>query len=1118
MKNIFTFFFSALIAMGVSAQTTLEIEDYGQFIPDINDSITRAVNHATINGAIEQLGQSGGGVLELPADTFYIGPNPRIDGQDQAIAIAHSNITIMGAAVGKTVLRTNGTFYEGVFPGTEDGVYKLNRAGGRGSGIWLKGTDDKFNPLENIVLKDFELDGQAGWTGDYTIDYTNGSDLGWDMHHSGIVVSTDKYVDNVLLENIYVHHYRGEVMYVGGINTGKLTVRNVTSGNTNASCCNLAASELLVENCDFGGPSRFWIEMGTRESLSLNTSNKAVFRNIDFHDAKEDKGLININQGDHSSYEVIFEENTIEADGMGVFRIEGGIGGPVTIRNNTLNNTGIVFRAFKGYGWILDPRNSNLTVENNIISNGGSLAEFYSSADNVLIKGNTFVGKGVDQSYSVRYGAGDEEGGVYENIRIEENEFSDCAAPEENYDVGDGAGIHADSERPFFVNNVYTDCNKRVGQSIFTISSSSPKVTPHYEEMEVFATVDEDVIELATNSYPDGQIVKIFGGEAGKKVKFAKGQSSYIVDEDKYLDGSDTLSFYYDQAGAIWVDMNAGSISVTGVSLDIDNTSVAKGGTFQLTAILAPTYASNKSISWTSDHPSVATVDENGVVSGVAKGTATITVTTEDGGFTDECVVTCVDPIIWTGTQPVKDLKPTHCTCYGANTGTMTIDVSKIEGGSGNYLFSMQGNQGLEFWDVLVDSPLFGTDNIQASNVFTNLQGGNYKLTIYDAENISITCTKSANGNPIGQVVFEPRELQIDELNVDGVICGDVVSGEVTIEIFGGSGGTYNLYGGGKIGDYKHYYVAVSNTAGDILIGTVMLEDDVNSYTFDVPAKEFIINVTDENGCSIEDTVGLCIPVTGITVTPESVSVEIDETYQLSETVSPSNAANQEVTWSSDNSSVATVSATGAVTAVAVGTAIVTVTTEDGSFNASATINVREKTVAVIGIAVFPETADIKVDEAYQLSTAVLPSNATNKEVTWSSDNSPVATVSASGEVTGIAAGTAIVTVTTDDGSYTASATINVIDNTGVVTGAAFSETVKIYPNPTSDKLYLSYENSEAREVIVELVNVTGTMLYQNQTSEGKLEIDCSLFPHGLYFIRIGSAEGAVTTKKVLVN
>jgi uncharacterized protein YjdB len=168
------------------------------------------------------------------------------------------------------------------------------------------------------------------------------------------------------------------------------------------------------------------------------------------------------------------------------------------------------------------------------------------------------------------------------------------------------------------------------------------------------------------------------------------------------------------------------------------------------------------------------------------------------------------------------------------------------------------------------------------------------------------------------------------------------------------------------------------------------------------------------------------VSVTGVSVSPTTVSISIGGTSQLTATVAPSNATNKTVSWSSNNTSVAAVSTSGLVTGVAAGSATITVTTQDGGKTASSSITVSSGSVAVTGVSVSPSTASISVGGTSQLTATVVPSNATNKAVSWNSSNTSVASISSTGLVTGLAAGSAIITVTTQDGSFTATCNVTV--------------------------------------------------------------------------------------------
>ena len=131
--------------------------------------------------------------------------------------------------------------------------------------------------------------------------------------------------------------------------------------------------------------------------------------------------------------------------------------------------------------------------------------------------------------------------------------------------------------------------------------------------------------------------------------------------------------------------------------------------------------------------------------------------------------------------------------------------------------------------------------------------------------------------------------------------------------------------------------------------------------------------------------------VTSITLNKSSTSLYTGDSETLVATVSPSNASNKTVSWSSSKTSVATVDQNGKVTAVKAGTATITVRTTDGSnLSASCTVTVWQ---LATGITLNSDDFSLYVGYGKTLSAIITPDDATNKNVTWSSSNSTVATV-----------------------------------------------------------------------------------------------------------------------------
>ena len=185
------------------------------------------------------------------------------------------------------------------------------------------------------------------------------------------------------------------------------------------------------------------------------------------------------------------------------------------------------------------------------------------------------------------------------------------------------------------------------------------------------------------------------------------------------------------------------------------------------------------------------------------------------------------------------------------------------------------------------------------------------------------------------------------------------------------------------------------------------------------------------------------VAVTGVTLDKTSLSIEAGQTAQLTATVQPGNADNQAVTWSSSDNNVVSVDATGKITANAKGSATITVTTADGGKTATCTVTVTEPAapVAVTGVTLNKNNTSIYTGRTETLTATIQPADATNKAVTWTSDNTGVATVN-NGVVTGVSIGSATITAKTADGGFTATCTVTV-EEAPIVhpTGVSISKT-----------------------------------------------------------------------------
>jgi len=209
-----------------------------------------------------------------------------------------------------------------------------------------------------------------------------------------------------------------------------------------------------------------------------------------------------------------------------------------------------------------------------------------------------------------------------------------------------------------------------------------------------------------------------------------------------------------------------------------------------------------------------------------------------------------------------------------------------------------------------------------------------------------------------------------------------------------------------------------------------LVTQDPLGYVYKFFTNKFILS----NGLEVQVTdfaaqtavpVPPVVPVASVSLNKITSAILTGTTEQLTATVLPADATDKSVTWASDAPTIATVSATGLVTALTNGSANITVTTVDGSHTSTCAYTL---TTAVTGVTLAPATVTLSLagTTTQQLTPTVAPATASVQTVTYVSSAPAIATVSASGLVTAVAAGTANITVTTTDGSKTAVSAVTV--------------------------------------------------------------------------------------------
>jgi uncharacterized protein YjdB len=384
-------------------------------------------------------------------------------------------------------------------------------------------------------------------------------------------------------------------------------------------------------------------------------------------------------------------------------------------------------------------------------------------------------------------------------------------------------------------------------------------------------------------------------------------------------------------------------------------------------------------VTWASDNLAVATVSGSGLVTGVAVGTATITATSEGQSGTSALTVSAAPPpgTCLTSTAALQN------TAFATQNGSFTVQFDATPNGAAiDAVIGLSSGAAAAYTDLAVIARFNPSGQIDARN------GGAY-----------------AAASPIPYTAGTSYHFR---LVVD--VGAHTYSAYVTP-----AGGTELTIGTG--------FAFRSEQSAATALANWVLAAGVGSHT----VCNFAITSSTPPA-----------PVATVTVTPSSPSVSVGATVQLTATLKDANGTTlvgRVVTWASTNPAAATVSSSGLVTGVAAGTATITATSEGQSGTATVTVIF----VPVASVTVSPASASVPAGQTVQLTAT--PKDASGaplsgRTVTWSSDNTAVATVSSSGLVTGVAVGTATITATSEGKNGTAAMTVTPPSATVVLVGA----------------------------------------------------------------------------------
>ena len=567
------------------------------------------------------------------------------------------------------------------------------------------------------------------------------------------------------------------------------------------------------------------------------------------------------------------------------------------------------------------------------------------------------------------------------------------------------------------------------------------------------------------------------------------------------------------------------AISVTGVTLDQSSISINIGNTATLSATLIPENATERTIGWDSDNEAVATVD-NGVVTAISAGTSTISVVTMDGFFIATCDVTVISPVTSVSLDQVDlDLVPEENATLVATVAPAGASNPSVIWSSSNETVATVANGEVTavangeavITVTTVDGGFIATCSVTVATPVTGVSLDKATLDLEKGGTATLTATVTPEDATDPSVSWSSSEEAV--ATVAGGVITAVSKGEAVITattVEGGFTATCNVTVTTPVTGVSLDQDTLELEPGEsaILLASVTPADASDPTVSWSSSSDNVATVTDgvvnalangiatitvttaDGGITATCDVTVKTSVTGVSLDHTSLELEKGENAALAATITPSEATDQSVSWSSSDETIATV-ANGVVTAVANGKATITVTTTDGGITATCEVTVY---TSVTGISLDQASIELEPGGTATLIAAVAPSDATETTVRWSSSDEAVATVS-DGLVTAIADGTAIIIASSTDGGYKAACNVTV-KTVGVDSYSTIG--FKMYPNPANEILNIELGNLSGYAHI-SIFNLTGKAIHNSIQINSKFDINTSAFEPGLYFIKINT-------------
>ena len=393
-----------------------------------------------------------------------------------------------------------------------------------------------------------------------------------------------------------------------------------------------------------------------------------------------------------------------------------------------------------------------------------------------------------------------------------------------------------------------------------------------------------------------------------------------------------------------------------------------------------------------SSNQNIASVSEDGTITGNSAGKATVSAYLENGNTTYRANVTVTVQRAVTSVT----VNTSRWSVYDA------VEASELE-------FAPADND----LPVVVMLP---NKSLSVSAEVLPKNASNRKISITSSDTSVVTTSASAfKAKASGECVVTVASQSNPEICEQFYVV--VVTPVKKIEI---EGSTNTLYQGGDTLELTAYYYPEDATVQDVTwTSSNTRVAEVSEDGVVTPLAKGTVNITARatDGSNVSATYKVTVDVRpgSVSLNQDDFTLAVKNSKYVRATVLPSNVTNKTVTWSSSDESVATVSKNGTVTGVAPGVATITATSNsDSSVSAGLTVTVVQP---VTKVAFSAKSASVYVNSTVALYPEITPSNATIQDVTYKTSNANIATVDANGVVTGLKAGTVTITATATDGS-----------------------------------------------------------------------------------------------------